>query len=48
MEELENKLFGYEFKWGDKKSSAPADWLKTYSDAEYQIINRENYLKFVI
>ncbi len=48
VEERENKLFGYEFKWGDKKSPAPADWLKTYSDAEYQIINRENYLKFVI
>ena len=48
VEEREGKLFGYEIKWGDKKSKEPKLWKETYSNAEFKIINRENYLDFVI
>ncbi len=48
VEERDNKLFGYEFKCGNKKIKAPQEWTKTYSNAEYMIINKKNYLKFVI
>ncbi|HHD92298.1 MAG TPA: ATP-binding protein [Candidatus Portnoybacteria bacterium] len=48
IEERGGELFGYEFKWGDKKPKPPKGWLETYSNAKYKVINRTNYLKFVI
>lgn len=49
VEERDGNLFGYEVKWsGAKQPSAPKDWVKHYSQAQYQVINRENYLEFVI
>jgi uncharacterized protein len=47
VEEREGKLFGYEFKWGKKKMKQPKLWLQTYENAEYQIINTENFLDFL-
>jgi len=48
IEEREGKLFGYEFKWGNKKIKPPKLWLETYGNAEYQVINQENYLDFIL
>ena len=48
VEEREGKLFGYEFKWGSKKGKIPSEWRKAYPEAEYQTINRDNYLDFII
>jgi uncharacterized protein len=49
VEEREGKLLGYEFKWSEKKKvKAPRDWHTTYENAEFQVINRENYLDFVL
>jgi len=49
VEERESKLFGYELKWSErKKEKPPKDWLKTYTNAEFRIINRENYLDFIL
>ncbi|MFH1280193.1 MAG: ATP-binding protein [Candidatus Beckwithbacteria bacterium] len=48
IEEREGKLFGYEFKWSErKKTKPPKDWLKTYDNASYKVINRENYSEFI-
>lgn len=47
VEEREGKLFGYEFTWGDKKKKVPSLWLKTYKNAQYQIIDQKNYLEFI-
>lgn len=47
VEEREGKLFGYEFKWGNKKTSIPKAWLETYDNASGEIINRDNYLEFI-
>lgn len=47
VEEREGRLYGYEFKWKDTVS-APPEWLETYKEAEFQCINRENYLDFVV
>ncbi len=46
VEEREGKLFGYEFKWGSDKAKPPKDWLETYSNASFEVINPENYLEF--
>lgn len=48
VEEREGKLFGFEFKWGNKKTKLPKLWLETYKNASCKTINRENYLDFVI
>ncbi len=48
VEEREGRLLGYEFKWSEKKiRKQPKDWLKTYGNAEFQTINRENYMEFI-
>lgn len=47
IEERESKLFGYEFKFGNKKSRVPKTWLETYSNSSYEIINRDNWKKFL-
>ncbi len=48
VEEREGKIFGYEFKFGDKMPKAPKLWQETYPEAEFHVINRENYLDFVV
>lgn len=49
VEEREGKLFGYEFKWSDKKKEkVPKDWLISYDNAEYEVISRSNYLDFIL
>ncbi|MDP2909853.1 MAG: ATP-binding protein [bacterium] len=48
VEEREGKLFGYEFKWNDKKIKEPKEWRGTYSNAEYKVITPENYLDFIL
>jgi predicted AAA+ superfamily ATPase len=48
VEEREGKLFGYEFTYSASKSKAkPKDWFSTYSNAEFEVINSDNYLEFV-
>jgi hypothetical protein len=48
VEEREGKIFGYEFKWSDAKAAKePADWKKTYPEATFEVINKENYIEFI-
>lgn len=48
VEEREGKLFGYEIKWDQKKAKEPQAWKQTYKNAEFEVINRENYLDFLL
>jgi len=48
IEEREGNLFGYEFKFGNKKIKEPKEWLQTYKNAQFQIINQDNYLEFIL
>lgn len=47
VEERDGKIFGFEMKWGEKVPKVPALWKKTYPNSEYEVINRDNYLKFI-
>ncbi|MBI4652708.1 ATP-binding protein [Candidatus Kuenenbacteria bacterium] len=48
IEERKGKLFGFEIKWNfSKKILCPKDW-KTYKNAEFKIINQDNYLNFIL
>lgn len=46
VEEREGKLYGFEFKLNPRKHKAPKEWLQTYDNAEYALINQENFLEF--
>lgn len=47
VEERGGQLHGFEFKWGQKASSAPKAWIENYPDASFQCINRDNFMSFV-
>lgn len=47
VEERDGRLFGYEIKWGKAKPRVPKEWLSAYPEASFDLINRENYLKFI-
>lgn len=46
VEEYGGKLYGYEFKWR-KNKKVPKTWLETY-DAEFECLNKENFIDFVL
>lgn len=47
IEESYKGLSAFEFKWGDKKTSAPVAFATAYPEASYEVINKEGYLKFI-
>ncbi len=48
VEERGGKLYAYEFKWNpSKKVKVPGAWKKQYKEAEFEVINRDNYLGWV-
>ena len=47
IEEREGMLYGFEFKWGAKKVTAPRDWLEAYPESVFTVIDREGYLDFI-
>ncbi len=48
VEERNGKLFGFEIKWSPKaKLRIPKDWFSKYKNAQYKVINQENYLDFI-
>jgi hypothetical protein len=48
VEERNGTLHGYECKWSSpKKVKMPGAWMKTYPSASYEVIHRENALKFI-
>ena len=48
VEEREGKLFGFEFKWSSKKTKPPKLWLDAYPEAVWKVIDRDNYLDFIL
>ena len=47
IEQYDNSLDGYEFKYKAKKPRPPKSWL-AYDQSSYTQINRSNYLPFVL
>ena len=44
----DGKLFGFEIKWQKETIRKPKDWLQTYDNAEFALINQTNFLEFVL
>lgn len=47
IEEKNEAIHAFEFKWKEQKSKIPAAFEKAYPDAPYQIIHQNNYLDFI-
>ena len=49
LEERAETLAGFEFKWNErKKSKIPTAFAKAYPDATFEVINKQNYLDFIV
>lgn len=48
VEDRDGRLFGYEFKYGTKSAKCPLAWSRTYEGSSWELINRGNYLDFVV
>ena len=49
LEDQGNELAGFEFKWNEnKKSKIPTAFGKAYPEATFEVINKENYLEFIL
>ncbi len=48
IEEYDGKIHAYEFKWWDKQVKAPKSFRETYPESSFEVLNRENYLEFVL
>lgn len=47
--EVENgKLNAFEFKWGEKLPRVPRAFADNYSEATYQVVNKSNFLDFIL
>jgi len=47
IEERDGKFFAYEIKWGNAKVGNPMEFINAYKESQFEVINRENYLRFV-
>ena len=49
LEEIGDNLAGFEFKWSEnKKSKIPTAFAKSYPEATFEIVNKSNYLDFIV
>ena len=49
LEERAETLAGFEFKWKErKKSKIPIAFSKAYPEATFEVINKQNYLDFIV
>ncbi len=47
IEERDGNLYAYEFKWGDKSVKKPKQFLETYTNSSFEVVNRDTYFDFV-
>ena len=47
IEEKNEVINAYEVKWGKKLPKAPAGFMKTYTGADFNVVNPDNYLEFL-
>lgn len=47
VEERNGQLFGYEFKWKETKVKIPTQWKSAYPEASFEVININNFEKWI-
>ncbi len=48
IEDENDQLRAYEFKWSQDKVKIPPQFAKNYPKAEFHVINKDNYLNFIL
>lgn len=48
IEERDGRLFGFDFKFNSSKMKPLKTWRENYPDSELSIINKDNYLDFIL
>ncbi|MBC6110178.1 ATP-binding protein [Pedobacter fastidiosus] len=48
IETRDGQITAVDFKWGDGKKKIPGFFAKNYPNASFSIINKENYLEFIL
>lgn len=48
IEVNENLINAFEFKWGDKVPKVPIAFANNYANANYNVVNKKNYLDFIL
>ena len=48
VEEANDQLYGFEFKFSQKTVNAPKSFIETYPNSYFKTINRNNYLDFLL
>ena len=48
IEEIDGKIFAFEFKWNQKKTvKPPAAFMNAYPESQFQVISNNNFFEFV-
>lgn len=48
VEDRAGKLSAFEIKWGDRRVRKPSAWAAAYPDSSFTVVNRDNYLDFIL
>ncbi|MCF7820708.1 MAG: ATP-binding protein [Candidatus Pacebacteria bacterium] len=48
IEEKEGALYAYEFKWNKTEAKPPKNFIDSYKNSKFEVINKDNYLDFLI
>lgn len=48
IEERDGNLYAYEFKWNKPKAKVPKAFINAYPDASFEVINKDNFLEFLV
>ncbi|MCG2689554.1 ATP-binding protein [Candidatus Parcubacteria bacterium] len=48
IEEINGKIHAYEFKWKEEGAKIPVEFLNTYKNASFKVINKDNFLSFLV
>jgi len=47
IEEIDGKLYAFEFKWNESKGKAPKQFMEAYPGSEYKVISKHNFAEFI-
>lgn len=47
IEDIDNTLYAYEFKWDKDQVKQPASWMQAYPKSIFNVINKTNYIDFI-
>jgi len=45
--EREGRLFAYEAKWAESQLKSPKEWLDSYPNSKFSVVNSKNFLDFL-